>query len=91
MKSTWRHYIPALFCFLLAFIFLIFPILAAILAITILVAIGGLYSYFVARIHRGLRSARHQTMPTDWSHEEPSFRNVSVYVVNHSKWLNEVR
>lgn len=88
---TWRHYIPALVCFGLAFVFLSLPFLAVFLVVSGLIAIGAFYALLIRKIQK-LQTQPGQK-PDDiyatWKTEEPNFRNVSVFMIKKTGLMRE--
>ena len=102
--QKWKHYIPALVFFGLGIFFAIFPSFAAFLVILGLFFFAALYAFVIYRFHKLQTDAQvfytaaqgpgaDGGDPSYGFHgfQEPSFRNVSVYIYQNRNRFDDLK
>ncbi len=83
--QRWKHYLPAVFFFLLGVFFYSFPGLTVFLVVSFFTGIGILYTMIIRRMHQVQDS--HQTSHMNgfekdiYESGEPNFKNITVTVL----------
>lgn len=93
-SSRWKHYLPALFAVVLAWVFLTAPELAAFFLVAMLLIFAAFYAFIVRKMHKAVDAMRWRdgsTVDSTATGNEPSFRNVTFQIFRDGNvWFREI-
>ena len=82
MPKNWKHYLPGIFSFGMAWIILMVPSIAVFIILSFLVTFGVLYIFVVYQLHKGLvNDFEFRSSNPD----APGFKDVTVHIIRRGK------